>query len=424
MVNRVYYGEYSLEHWVKLILNKKVILPEYQRNFVWTEDKRRKLIESLEEKNFVPPVIIGSFKHKGITENILIDGQQRLTSILLSVLGFFPDRASFKKNALKHEVKIVDENDDYVDENDGNDKYTDVINWTFNELLEDGPKSLGDIRQELKKNIYFKPLDNAQVKLDDDFLKKTFLGFSYLIPDYEDDNSQQKYYASVFRNINVQGQSLTPQESREALYYLDHSKISFFKPDFLGNYLTARVDFVRYMAILSEFHNTPDKEKLCVGYGGSKEKLEVYYMTYINSVISHENNSDNDRFFSFEDLFNNKDYESTFQNLDNYINKLGLYNQEFESIIDYDMYYFGLIYEVIFKKRKLNLDLQDELHLKLKEKIEYYKMPFLDSEGNPTVNPTNKLNTHPKNPSTLKYITQRVKESVSIYEEVVLENNE
>ena len=37
--NRVYYGEYSLKHWIDLILSKNLVLPDYQRYFVWNEKK-------------------------------------------------------------------------------------------------------------------------------------------------------------------------------------------------------------------------------------------------------------------------------------------------------------------------------------------------------------------------------------------------
>lgn len=36
MDNKVYYGEYSLDHWIKLILKKDIVLPDYQRNFTWS----------------------------------------------------------------------------------------------------------------------------------------------------------------------------------------------------------------------------------------------------------------------------------------------------------------------------------------------------------------------------------------------------
>ncbi len=77
MENRVYYGEYSLEHWIKLILKGNIKLPEYQRSFVWTEEKIKTLIETLKKKEFVPPVTIGAFKIDETNENYILDGQQR-----------------------------------------------------------------------------------------------------------------------------------------------------------------------------------------------------------------------------------------------------------------------------------------------------------------------------------------------------------
>lgn len=37
MKNKVYYGEYTLKHWIRLMLKEEIVLPEYQRHFVWSE---------------------------------------------------------------------------------------------------------------------------------------------------------------------------------------------------------------------------------------------------------------------------------------------------------------------------------------------------------------------------------------------------
>ena len=63
MDNKVYYGEYSLKHWIDLIFKKNLILPEYQRYFVWNEDDLEKLIDTLKGKLFVPPVTIGAYEN-------------------------------------------------------------------------------------------------------------------------------------------------------------------------------------------------------------------------------------------------------------------------------------------------------------------------------------------------------------------------
>ena len=84
MKRSVYYGEYTLIHWIELILKKNIRLPRYQRYFVWNRKKISNLIDALKNDQFVPPITIGVFKVGDETINYILDGQQRLTSILLA----------------------------------------------------------------------------------------------------------------------------------------------------------------------------------------------------------------------------------------------------------------------------------------------------------------------------------------------------
>ena len=133
--NRVYYGEYSLKHWIDLILAGNIILPEYQRSFVWVEKDAKELMFSLINGEFVPPVVIGTYTDDvGKQVNIIIDGQQRLTSILLSYIGIFPKIEEFKK--------AKEEYADGVDEGvEDDDIYEPILDWTFKELLKMGKEA-------------------------------------------------------------------------------------------------------------------------------------------------------------------------------------------------------------------------------------------------------------------------------------------
>jgi len=91
MGNKVYYGEYSLKHWIDLLLKENIILPNYQRHFVWKDDTVHDFIKALKEKQFIPPVTIGAFNIENKSQNLILDGQQRLTSILLAYLDLCPD---------------------------------------------------------------------------------------------------------------------------------------------------------------------------------------------------------------------------------------------------------------------------------------------------------------------------------------------
>ena len=59
-----------------------------------------------------PPVTIGAFKVGNTNQNLILDGQQRLTSILLAYLGLFPDGATYKRTLIE---RFADENDDEED---------------------------------------------------------------------------------------------------------------------------------------------------------------------------------------------------------------------------------------------------------------------------------------------------------------------
>jgi Protein of unknown function DUF262. len=421
MENKVYYGEYSLDYWIELILSKNIILPDYQRNFSWDETKREKLITSLKNKEFVPPVIIGSFTKNGLKENLLIDGQQRLTSILLSVLGFFPDRETYKKHSKVKVRKYIDENDDFAGETDSS---TDVINWTFNDLLIEDNLTISKIKSTLEKDEYFKALNNDN-EIDNSFLKNTFLGFSYLVPSNSQRGDQQRYYSSVFRNINRQGMSLTGQESREALYYLDESKTSFFKPKFI-NLIEGElsIDFIRYLSILSQYKKEGSVQNLCSGFGGRKEKLEEYYENYINFIIGDKNIK---YYISYEELFDTNEqllsceqpHSGRYSKMSNFISDSPLSKKTFDSIIDCDLYYFGLIYLIIFENKNIDLEKWSDITKKIEKSIEEFKAPYLDKQGVPTYELSKAVSRsfHQKNPSALKYLRERVEKSIAIYRE-------
>ncbi len=75
-----------------MILKQNITLPSYQRRFVWTDKNVKALIKAFEENQFVPPITIGAFTIDGKPQNLILDGQQRLTSILLAYLGRYPNK--------------------------------------------------------------------------------------------------------------------------------------------------------------------------------------------------------------------------------------------------------------------------------------------------------------------------------------------
>jgi uncharacterized protein with ParB-like and HNH nuclease domain len=394
MKNRVYYGEYSLRHWIELLLRQNIVLPEYQRYFVWNEQKVKNLVSSLQSKQFIPPVTIGSFNNGNRTENLILDGQQRLTSIFLAYMGIYPDISVFKKTL----DKLANENDDpdedaleHADkENHGLDN---ILEWNINELTKKGRT-----KEEVISKITNGNYKDLKLPISDSFYDENYLGFCYLVPHSDDISEQQKYYSSVFRNINIQGQVLLPQESRASLYFLDQELVDLFSPDFFNKIKIklisneSKADFLRYLSLLSQYHLNKDVAIVARGY---KQKMESLYEEYIYAAINDEENK---IFPKFTNVFPNKKYKPRLNELNSTLKNLDLY-KSYSSIIDVDVAVFGIIYHVLFIGKSLDFTKKQLLTLQISNRIK----EFRDDES------------HHKSPNNLKHLRDRIIESINIY---------
>ena len=393
MDNRVYYGEYSLKHWINLVLKQNIVLPEYQRYFVWNENKVKTLIETFKNKQFIPPVTIGAYKDNGNNINLILDGQQRDTSILLVYLGLYPDVKAYKSII----EKFANDNDNEDEDDEELEELDNILEWNLNKLTEKG-NNKETIRQKIISGNY----KNIDFDIDDNFLETNFLGFSYLVPHSENEKDQQKYYSSVFRNINIQGEPLLPEESRASLYFLDQDLKDFFSPSFTKKIVVkllnnpTKIDFVRYLSLLSQYHYTQATWKVARGY---KPKMEKFYEEYIYSAISNEKS---DTYGKFIDIFPNKQFENELLNLENTLRELDLF-KEYPSVIDLDVYLFGLIYQIVFQKKNIKFSSKDDLIHELEAKIHIFK------QGS----------SHTKSPNNLGYLRNRIDSSIEIYEKYI-----
>lgn len=385
--NRIYYGEYSLAYWIQMILKGNIVLPEYQRTFVWNKDDYTNLIDSFKEKQFIPPVTIGAYKTTNGQDNLIIDGQQRLTSVFLAYIERFPKKEAGTGNI----ENLVNENDDDSDD----DEQENMIEWTFKDLLAKG-NNKGEIIAKCPQEKY-EILDH----LDDDFFNKNFLGFAYIVPSTSTEEEQQKFFSTLFRNINIRGKSLYVLESRASLYFLNHQLKEWFNPEFCKEISSSIVDksrkssmdFVRYVALLSQYKKKGSERGIGYGYAS---KMENYYETYIYSVVGDK---DSIIFGKFSDIFTDKNYKPYLDEIDRLITELN-YRRRFQSIIDLDLYFFGLIYFTAFEKRVLDTSRKDALEEELKNAIN-------DIKGN---------GLHTKSPACLKYLRERIFKSIEIYQ--------
>lgn len=412
MENRIYYGEYSLQHWIEMILRKKITLPDYQRSYVWDDKSVKRFIKSLKDKQFIPPVTIAHYKieNEDFETNLILDGQQRLTSLLLAAIDYCPNKKKFEKSE-----NITKSEDDSEDDEDV--EKSKPIKWTFNELLE-----LGDDLESIKNNVR-KSDKYYQLKFEDkvnqDFFENTFLGFSYIVPDSVKKEEVQKSFSKTFREINYFGKSLSAQESRRSLYFMNDSFKDFFdgkidNDDVLCSLTITekmqsnKIDFLRYLSILSQYKAQKSADNI-LKYYSSYASRETFYADYISFIINLEQESHEDKFnnFDMEEVFPNECWKDRFKTLKSKITelkeKINLSKEkiksDFDSWIDADYYLFGLIYFVLFENTKI--ELTDSL-------LEELKSVISDKRKD-------KLSSYSRSPNRLGNLRERLNDSIQIY---------
>lgn len=414
-----YYGEYSLKHWIRMILCGEITLPVYQRFFVWKPEKVLRLVDSINKGLFVPPVILSSFSgdNQDKKANYILDGQQRLSAILIACLGFFPNKFS------EFETELLNDDNASVDGTSDSDEEDKIhfLQWNLKELqklyCETGACGIEELRQEIEKTGKYIKINADFIKknkdkisqetfdeylainIDDDFLSNHYLGFSYIKPVVADSVAEKNMFSSIFRNINISSVPLLPEESRAALYWLKPEVVPFLDPKIFENIKVnkKKIDFVRSLAYISEVYTIFQKKgydidfikKVAIGYGRSR-RFEDYFEKYVYCITENKNS---DTFGLFRSIF--PDYQKSIDKLYSEFNKLDL-PKEFSGLVELDFYLFGLLYWVLFENKAIDKSQKTDLKQRLEKEITKHKKEF-------------------KSATQLGAIRERIKISISTY---------
>lgn len=300
------------------------------------------------------------------------------------------------------DIEFADPNDSVSDEEDLGDE---PLEWKISLLIHNDRENtkesiLEEINSKFSEKYYELNIDISE------FIDNTYLGFSYIIP-LEEANQQQKFYCSVFRNINRKGTALLPQESRRSLYFLDADKKDFFDWNGLDTYKisnnnrTRKIDFIRYVSMASQYAKDENINNIMKKYAPRGGKDEEYYANYISEAIGDLKTS---MFKPFSENFK-EDYHLRLEKLKLTLNQLTL-QEKFNSIVETDVVFFGLIYYVLISDKEINIDKKDELKQLIEDKISSYK-DFSDEDNK----------KQEKSPNLLRYIRRRLTDSIAIYKE-------
>lgn len=398
----IYYGEYTLDSWIKMILSREIELPPYQRDFVWSEEKVVQLLNSLKKGDFVPPITVGTYiDDKGVPHHYVLDGQQRLSAILLGKLGIFPQGKKFFETGRI----LANNNDDESDDDSEEIGYNNVRAWKFS-FVHFGEKGVINAKQD---NENYKKLENIEnLELTDDFWKDNCIGFSYIKPGVELSGEKQKrYFSTLFRNINTTAVSLSDMESRASLYWLDENWKNFFQPQGMLSSIEIKngfLDFARIAAVLAQYKKEGSSKGLAQGYSRrSRYSTGKDFETYIEDFIYETVGEKESKIFkNLNELYPKKgeDFLPLLKKTDDYYKSIG-FPEKYDSIIYSDLVLFGLVYFILFERKELDLNKKNQLLLDVKKE-------FSDS-----------TEAHKKSPAALSWLRKRVDKSLRLYAKYV-----
>lgn len=319
-----------------------------------------------------------------------------MTSILFAKLNKYIDTKEYISQRPNTEIKEIA--DDLSGEEDNPiDEKIKMIKWNFNEIIKDKQINL----KELESSFYKKLLDNDK---DATWFNEHFLGFAFIKPSNNvNDEDQSKFYTDIFRNINIGGTKLTRLETRKSLYFLKEDLKNFFVPEFLNSIKvetsskeSGLIDFIKYLSILSQYKGN---NSTLLKYGGRDwEKNENYYQKYIMAVVDRKLNNELKFDISYPTIpFNNERIEKLKSAISQF-----LIPKSFASIIEMDMYFFGLVNEIVFFNNHLDETKKEQLKDELNAKIDELR----------------RTENHKYNPNALKYLKIRISASLEIYKKI------
>ena len=163
-----YGADFDVDGLIRRIERKDVIIPDFQRGYVWTMNQASKFIESLIIGLPVPGIFMS--KERNTQKLLVIDGQQRLTTLQYFADGIFkPKNKTFELTGLAENSPLAG-------------------------------KTYKTLRDEDRREF-----DNAIIH-------------ATIIKQEEPDDNDSAVYL-IFERLNTGGTKLQPQEIRTAIYY-------------------------------------------------------------------------------------------------------------------------------------------------------------------------------------------------------------
>lgn len=246
----------AIDQVLNYIKSEEIAIPEIQRPFVWKPKQVRDLIDSLYTGYPTGYLIISQspnirLKDGGLSEGkrIMIDGQQRVTALMTSIMGMEVINSDFEKKRIKISFNPLAEDEE------------EVFKVQDNAILKD-KKWISDIAEvfhpEFKRGSFVNKYCASNTEMDSDRLhdildaligiKNRQIGVITLDKELTIDEVTE-----IFIRINSQGAKLNQSD-------FAMSKIAA-NVKYGGNMLRKAIDYFSHLAIQPEWYHEMSKDK-------------------------------------------------------------------------------------------------------------------------------------------------------------------
>ncbi len=321
-----------------LTKGKNFIIPVYQRNYDWTRKQCAQLLKDIESIEEGQLYFIGSIVHKRksnlITEAelIIIDGQQRITTITLFLLRI---------------AEIFKENEDIL--------YQQIWDNYIQNRYEEGDEKLKLKPIVTDDEIYQSLVNGNTVNVGNgNRILDNYLFFKENIKTYEE---AKKLYKN-FNQLTIVEIALGNEDDPQKIFQsLNSTGLELSQADLIRNYLLMNLEYSYQEKIFQNYWSVIEKN--CHKEGLNESRLSFFFRDYLtmkfNSIPSYNN-----VFESFKERFS-------------YINEdKQVFEDELEEMKKYSSYYNQLINPELVSNAEIGK------HLKNLDKLEVtVAYPFL-----------------------------------------------
>ncbi|MYH97598.1 MAG: DUF262 domain-containing protein [Acidimicrobiia bacterium] len=169
-----YPADYTLEGLVQKYQSEEIVIPTFQRSFVWSKVQASRLIDSFLKGLPVPPIFL--YTETDSDKLLVIDGQQRLKSIAYFFEGFFGEEKQGKRPVFRLS---------------GLEEHNQFQSCTYSDLESQFPS-------------FYSKLNNSVLR-------------SFIMRQVSSEDNTSIYH--VFERLNTGGTTLSPQEIRNCIHH-------------------------------------------------------------------------------------------------------------------------------------------------------------------------------------------------------------